>query len=198
MTTEAPKVVVLAGPNGAGKSTLAPKILRGPLGVSEFVNADLIARGLSAFAPEQVALAAGRVARSRIKELVGQRASLAFETTLASRSFAPWLAELVRSGYEFHLVFVWLPSADAAVARVAERVRAGGHAVDEATVRRRYQAGLRNFFELYQERSTSWQVLNNSGRTPPRLVALGSGRRVEEVRQPRVWQRMQEGYHGGV
>jgi hypothetical protein len=70
--------------------------------------------------------------------------------------------------------------------------------VDEATVRRRFQAGLRNFFELYQERSTSWQVLNNAGRSPPRLVALGSGKRVEEVRQPRVWQRMQEGSHGGA
>ena len=114
----------------------------------EFVNADLIAQGLAGFDPERAALPAGRVMLQRIRELAKQRVSFAFETTLASRSFARWLAELVRTGYQFHLVFLWLPSADFAVDRVADRVRLGGHSVPEATVRRRYAAGLRNFFGL--------------------------------------------------
>jgi predicted ABC-type ATPase len=124
-----PSVVILAGPNGAGKSTVAPALLQGALAVNEFVNADVIARGLSAFDPESAAIAAGRVMLTRIRELAEQRVNFAFETTLASRSFAPWLRELRASGYEIHILFLWLPSADFALDRVAERVRAGGHDV---------------------------------------------------------------------
>lgn len=121
-----PSVVVLAGPNGAGKSTAAPALLHGRLAVEQFVNADEIARGLAGFAPETAAIPAGRIMVARLKELARTRANFAFETTLASRSFAPWLASLVAGGYRFHLVFLWLPSADLAVARVADRVRLGG------------------------------------------------------------------------
>src|SRR5207245_5581410 len=121
-----PSIVILAGPNGAGKSTVAPALLRGALAVNEFVNADVIASGLSAFDPDSAAIAAGRVMLARIRELASQRVNFAFETTLASRSFAPWLRQLVTSGYSAHLVFLWLPSADFAVDRVAERVRTGG------------------------------------------------------------------------
>lgn len=124
--TESPKVVVIAGPNGAGKSTAATRILQDALAVQEFVNADVIARGLSAFKPESVALTAGRVMLQRLDALAAERADFAFETTLASRSFAPWLKRLNVSGYEFHLFFVWLPTAEAAIARVQERVRSGG------------------------------------------------------------------------
>ena len=101
-----PSVVVLAGPNGAGKSTAAPALLQGALGVTEFVNADAIARGLSAFDAERAALPAGRVMLRRLRDLARQRVSFAFETTLASRSFAPWLAELKRDGYSIHIVFL--------------------------------------------------------------------------------------------
>lgn len=121
-----PAVVIIAGPNGAGKSTAAPKVLQGALGVTEFVNADEIARGLSGFNPEGVAIAAGRVMLSRLRDLAEQRISFAFETTLASRSFAPWLERLAESGYMVHLVFFWLPSADVAIARVAQRAGTGG------------------------------------------------------------------------
>ena len=120
-----PSVVILAGPNGAGKSTVAPALLAGALGVTEFVNADDIARGLSAFNPAGVSISAGRVMLARVRDLARQRASFAFETTLASRSFAPWLRELKTSGYDVHMLFLWLPSAEFAVARVAERVREG-------------------------------------------------------------------------
>jgi predicted ABC-type ATPase len=149
MNAVSPDVVMLAGPNGAGKSTAAPALLRDILSVNEFVNADVIAQGLSAFEPERAAPAAGRIMLARLRELARQRESFAFETTLASRSFAPWIAGLKsEGGYKFRLVFLWLPSPEAAVARVAERVRAGGHDVPEATIRRRYAAGLKNFFTL--------------------------------------------------
>ncbi len=170
-----PKVVVLAGPNGSGKSTTAPRLLRRALSVDEFVNADVIARGLSGFAPQRVAMAAGRIMMKRIRELASQRASFAFETTLASRSFAGWLHDLKQGGYLVHVLYLWLPSADMAVERVAERVRLGGHDVSEATVRRRYLAGLRNFFELYQPLANKWQVIENSIAGRSRLIASGSG-----------------------
>src|SRR6266542_6459272 len=103
MESRRPHLVVLAGPNGAGKSTAAPALLVGTLGVAEFVNADVIAQGLSAFHPEQAALKAGRVMLERLGQLASRRATFAFETTLASRTFAPWIAELRRSdGYAFH------------------------------------------------------------------------------------------------
>ena len=141
MSEPPPSVVILAGPNGAGKSTAAPALLQGALAVDEFVNADVIARGLSAFEPDRVAIAAGRIMLARLDELAAQRVDFAFETTLATRSFAPWLLGLTLSGYDVHLFFLWLSSADLAVARVADRVRAGGHHVPEAVVRRRYSAG---------------------------------------------------------
>lgn len=113
-------MIVLAGPNGAGKSTIAPALLKGTLGVTEFVNADVIARGLSAFEPERVGIAAGRILLSRLRELAKKQASFAFETTLASRSFAPWVSRLLQNGYSFHLFFLWLASPGFAVNRVAE------------------------------------------------------------------------------
>jgi predicted ABC-type ATPase len=126
-------VVVLSGPNGAGKSTAAPSLLKGRLSVDQFVNADEIARGLAGFAPETAAIPAGRIMLTRLRELAAARADFAFESTLASRSFARWLESLTSGGYRFHLVFLWLPSADLAVARVRDRVRQGGHDVPETT-----------------------------------------------------------------
>ena len=166
MSEPRPSIVILAGPNGAGKSTVAPDLLQGTLAVSEFVNADVIASGLSAFDPDSAAITAGRVMLARIRDLAEQRSSFAFETTLASRTFAPWLRELRTSGYTVHLFFLWLSSADLAVERVAERVASGGHNVPADTVRRRYRAGIRNFFNLYQPIVTSWTLYNASGPEP--------------------------------
>lgn len=194
MAEPPPSVVVLAGPNGAGKSTLAPDLLQGVLQVTEFVDADVIARGLSAFDPQGAAITSGRVMLKRMQELTRQRISFAFETTLASRSFVPWLRSLTRLGYQFHLVFLWLPSADFAVARVADRVRLGGHEVPEGTIRRRYAAGIRNFFGLYRPLAMSWRVYDSSTGPTPRLVAYGRGRKVSGIRDRRVWHLMtQEG-----
>lgn len=187
MSKDGPKVIVLAGPNGAGKSTSAARLLRDALGVDEFVNADVIAQGLSAFAPERVAMAAGRIMMRRLKKLAAARASFAFETTLASRTFAPWLADLKASGYRMHVVFLWLPSAEVAMDRVAERVRLGGHDVPEDTIRRRYRAGWANFCELYQPLADSWQVIDNSVVGRPRLIAIGQGQRTQVVRNKALW-----------
>ena len=116
-----PSVIILAGPNGAGKSTAASSLLQGTLGVDEFVNADDIARELSPGDVDRVAIAAGRVMLTRLRQLAGKRVSFAFETTLASRSFAPWIEDLRRDGYSVHILFLWLPSAEFAIERVAHR-----------------------------------------------------------------------------
>ena len=150
-----PYVIVVAGPNGAGKSTAAPRLLRDALEVTEFVNADAIAAGMSAFRPESVAIAAGRIMLRRMRALAAARENFAFETTLASRSFAAWLPKLQGGGYRLHLLFLWLRSPELAVSRVAGRVRLGGHDVAEAVVRRRYRAGLQNLFHLYLPAATA-------------------------------------------
>ena len=180
-----PRVVVLAGPNGAGKTTSADEILRGPLVVGEFVNADLIARGLSGISEAQAPITAGRMMLVRLRELAARRQSFGFETTLASRSFAPWLSRLLVDGYEFHLVFLWLPTPETAIARVVERVRRGGHDVAEAIIRRRYHAGLKNLFDIYLPLATNWQVIHNGSHTP-RLIAEGRAL-VERVCDATTW-----------
>lgn len=187
MSEKNPHVIVIAGPNGAGKSTTAPMLLKGTLGVTEFVNADVIAQGLSAFQPESAAFHAGRVMLERLHYLANERVDFAFETTLASRSFAPWIAKLKQSGYTFHLVFLWLPSADFAVARVAERVRMGGHDVPEEIIRRRYNKGIENFFRLYRPLSVTWRLYDNSEPSWPRIVADGRGDASETIYDPTTW-----------
>ncbi len=191
-----PSVVVLAGPNGAGKSSLAPLLLQGVLGVTEFVNADVIARGLSGFNEEGAAVAAGRVMLARLRDLARQRFSFAFEATLASRSLAPWIERLKGDGYVFHLVFLWLPNPELAVARIGERVRMGGHGVPADTVRRRYRSGLRNFFALYRPLATTWRLYDNSARVSPRLVAAGEGGGTTVVADSRLWEEIVQRGHG--
>lgn len=112
-----PYVIVIPGPNGAGKSTLAPALLRDTLNIPEFVNADTIAEGLSAFAPEDASFDAGRVMLGRLHDLAEQHKDFAFETTLASRFYARWLRQLKREGYRVSLVFLWPEQVDLAVER---------------------------------------------------------------------------------
>lgn len=168
-----PHVIIIAGPNGAGKSTTAPAVLKGALGVTEFVNADTIAAGLSAFNPERAAFQAGRVMLDRLQQLAESREDFAFETTLASKTFAYWLKSLKLMGYDFHLIYLWLPSPELATARVTERVKIGGHNVPEETIRRRYYAGLKNFFNLYCPLADSWFFYDNSQNSGPLLLASG-------------------------
>ena len=186
-TKSSPKVVLLAGPNGAGKSTLAPALLRDTLHVSNFVNADVIARGLSAYGGEDQGIAAGRVMLARLRELAAKRVDFAFESTLASRSFAPWIAEICREhGYEFHLVFIWLRTPGVAIARVKARSRLGGHDVAPEVIGRRYTRGVRNFFELYAPLARTWHFYDNSEERL-KLLAKGGQRRSERIHDAKLW-----------
>lgn len=171
--SKAPHIIILAGPNGAGKSTSAPVLLRDTFAVDEFVNADSIAQGLSAFRPESVALEAGRIMLQRLQELADKRADFAFETTLASRTFAPWLKQLAATGYKSHLMFLTLPDAEAAIARVASRVSLGGHNVPAFDIRRRFVAGLKNLFNLYMPVVSTWQIFDNSNADSSVKIAEG-------------------------
>jgi predicted ABC-type ATPase len=173
LASRIPLIVVIAGPNGAGKTTAAPALLREALAVNEFVNADTIAQGLSAFRSERAAVAAGRVMLARLHTLAQSRETFAFETTLGSRSFAPWLRARRAEGYRVHLAFLSLPTVELAIARVRERVRLGGHDVPEPVIRRRFVAGLRNFFTIYREIADAWQMFDNSDVGNPRLIASG-------------------------
>src|SRR5258708_10424267 len=185
MRGERSSVVVLAGPKGAGRSTMAAELLVEVLGVSEFVDADVFARTLPRSGA--AAITAGRAMLRRLDELGTSGRDFGFETTLASRSLAPRIRTLTRAGYECHLVFLWLPSADLAVARVADRVRLGGHAVPEPTIRRRYRSGLRNFFAVYRPLTTTWRMYDNSTHEL-RLIASGAGTETRGVSDASLWE----------
>ena len=157
-----PKIIVIAGCNGAGKSTIAPHLLRDAFGLKDFVNADTIAQGLSAFSPESVSMEAGRLMLKRLRDLANERKSFSFETTLATRFYAKWLAELQQKGFEFHLIFLWLNRPELAFERVRERVNQGGHNIPEDVIYRRYFKGLQNFFNLYQPIADTWTLYDNS------------------------------------
>lgn len=192
-----PRIVILAGPNGAGKSTTASGILKGALSVNEFVNADIIAQGLSVFSPEEVSIQAGRAMLNRIHNLAAVKANFAFETTLASRSFKQMIIMLKReSGYSSHLVFLWLQSPELALARVINRVEMGGHSVSEDIIRRRYSSGLKNFFNLYLPIIDSWYFYDNSYENKLILIAKGSGESIKQVAVPEIWNRLREQYCG--
>lgn len=195
MNPSRPLLVTIAGPNGAGKSTAAPALLRDTLEVTEFVNADAIAGGLSAFRPESVAMAAGRIMLERMRSLAESGESFAFETTLASRSFAPWIADLKGRGYHIHVMYLWLETAELALDRVEARVRQGGHDVPANVVRRRYERGLRNLFSLYLPLADSWQVFDNSQVGLPVPIASGRGVRAEHVLNEQLWMHLEETYH---
>ena len=187
MSPDSPNLIIIAGPNGAGKTTAAADVLVGALAVHEFVNADIIARGLSSFQPESVAFDAGRIMLQRLHHLTAQRANVAFETTLASRTFASWIKTLTPGGYRFRLLFFWLPSADMAVERVRRRVMEGGHHVPEDVIRRRYEAGLRNFFRIYRPVAASWQFYDNSIHGKRRLIASGDMHQAAMVFDQDLW-----------
>ena len=192
--THPPKVVTIAGPNGAGKSTTAPAIVRQAFQINEFVNADTIARGLSAFSPESVAVAAGRIMLRRIKSLSLSGADFAFETTLASRTFKPLLEGMQRRGYQVHLIFVWLETPELAIERVRDRVRLGGHTVTDEIVKRRYERGLRNFFSIYRPIADSWAMLDNSHGSSPKLIAWRNVGGPIQIVKSGPWDRLRTEY----
>ncbi len=169
----APKVVLIAGPNGAGKTTCAEALLA-ELGVPVFVNADRIAQGLSGLRAESVALSAGRLMLERLRQLGAAGESFGFETTLASRSFAPFLRDLAAQGYEVHLFYLMLPSATESLRRVKLRVRLGGHAIPREVIFRRFGRSAYNLINLYIPMVNTWRVSENGWESEPREIARGS------------------------
>ena len=166
-TTRASKrVLILAGPNGAGKTTFAREFLPGDAQCPTFVNADLIAAGLSPFKPEAAAMRAGRLMVQLIAEHVARGDSFAFETTLADKSYARHIPNWQAAGYHVSLVFLALSSPEIAIQRVGERVAQGGHFVPDTIVRRRFQAGKGNFEAVYKRLVNAWAIYDNSGEEP--------------------------------
>ncbi len=191
MPHEKPIAIVLAGINGAGKTTASQALLAELLAVMEFVNADTIARGLSAFAPETKALQAGRIVLTHLHELAGDRADFAFETTLAGRTYLPFLRGLREDGYVVELYYFWLNSSELAIERVRARVRRGGHSIPEDTVRQRYGRSIQNFWSIYRQEADSWFVYDNS-EDQPVLLAASSRAEEPEVEEPARWQSFRE------
>lgn len=191
----ASSVIVLGGPNGSGKSTAAVRLLRDELKVLEFVNADQIAQGLSAFRPEGYALEAGRVMLKQLKRLGDFNENFAFESTLASRSFAPWLKDLqTKHRYDVRLVYIWLPSVEINIERVATRHALGGHSIPEETIRRRYRRSIQNLFDLYLPLADRWEVYDNSEQTEPRLMASGIKGAEPAILEHSLWEQLKK-YH---
>jgi predicted ABC-type ATPase len=181
-----PTAIAIAGPNGAGKTTVAETFLSNLLGVGEYVNADTIARGLSQFQPQSVAIQAGRQNLRRLDELASSGSSFAFETTLSGLIYASRIKRWKADGYRFLLTFFWLRDVDIALERVAARVASGGHGIPETVVRPRYARGLANFFEVYRSLSDRWLMYDNSG-PQPLLVATGSGESEPEIVEQVTW-----------
>ena len=163
------KIIILAGPNGAGKTTFARTFLPEEAQCPRFINADLIAAGLSPFAPETASLRAGRLMLEEIASCVRRGESFAFETTLSGLSYRARIRQWRAQGYHVSLFFLCLPDAEAAIARVAERVRQGGHDIPEAVVRRRFAAGLRNLENGYKSAVDTWAKYDNVGESPTLL-----------------------------
>ena len=187
-----PRVVIVAGPNGAGKSTSSMAILEP--GFMVYLNPDLIARGVNPHNPEDASFAVGRVVHKMMRELMAERKSFSFETTLSGKTYVNLIKDLNELGYTTELIFFWLESPDLAVRRVAERVRDGGHNIPEETIRRRYVLGLQNFFNLYCPLVDSWKLFNNTNLDPQRIAEKTETG--TQVFRPQVWQELLTQYRG--
>jgi len=164
-----PKIYVIAGPNGAGKTTFAGKFLPELAECKEFLNADLIAAGLSPFAPEGQAILASQLLLQRMNKLVDNRQSFSFETTLAAKAYRSAILRWKDLGVSVCLFFLWLPSAELAVERVASRVREGGHFIPENVVRRRFARGLNNLFQIYLNCVDEVKIFDASQLVPEKI-----------------------------
>lgn len=184
----------MAGCNGAGKTTASYTILPEMLDCQEFVNADEIARGLSPFQPERATTQGGKLMLSRIKSLLESGETFAFETTLSTRSYVGLVETAKQKGYQVTLLFFWLNSSELAVSRVKTRVKEGGHHIPENIIKRRYENGLINFFNLFEPIVNNWIFIDNSGE-PYSIVAEGANHDTD-ITNTMLWDQLKIKYNG--
>lgn len=168
-------VYIIAGPNGSGKTTFAREFLPRYAHCPNFVNADLIAQGLSPFAPAAAAIKSGRLVLEGIHGFARKEADFGFETTLSGKAYVNLFKELKTRGYKLHLFFLWVPGPGLAVARIKDRVAEGGHDVPARDVRRRFSRSIVNFFTLYEPLLDSWMFFNNAGSVPILIAKRKNG-----------------------
>jgi len=167
-----PNTYIIAGPNGAGKTTFAREFLPNYANCKIFVNADLIAQGMAPFSPESAAFRAGRLMLGEIAFYAARGVDFGFETTLSGKGHLQVVRGLKKRGYEVHIIYLWVPSAELALSRVRDRVLRGGHNIPEAVVRRRFERSIRNFLREYRPLADRWILFDNSG-AEPRVMATG-------------------------
>ncbi len=185
------KLYIISGCNGAGKTTTSYTVLPEILNCKEFVNADEIARGLSPFNPESVAIDAGRLMIKRIRELLDKKEDFAFETTLAPRNYVRLIEEAHRRGYVVTLLYFWLESPELAVQRVAQRVRGGGHNIPVPTIYRRYQSGIQNLFSIYIPLVDNWLIINSS-KVQFEMIAEGNCENKVSISNQTIYQKLNQ------
>ncbi len=164
------KLYIIAGPNGAGKTTFAKEFLPNYAKCSNFVNADLIALGLSPFSPAKVSIKAGKLLLNEIDNFISHKSDFAFETTLAGKTYVNLIKEAKSRAYFIHIFFLWIPSLLLANERIKQRVQQGGHHVPSVDVKRRLDRSLKNFLNLYMPLADAWDIFDNSGIVPALIV----------------------------
>ena len=182
---------IISGCNGAGKTTASYTVLPEILECREFVNADEIAKGLSPFNPESVAIEAGRLMLQRIDELLARNETFSIETTLATKSYLNLVRKAQSKGYQVRLVFFWLESSELAVQRVAERVSKGGHNIPSDVIHRRYKAGIRNLLNLFMKEVDLWTIYDNSNNKRV-FIAKGGKNIVEEIYSEKIFNKIKD------
>ncbi|HKF48513.1 MAG TPA: AAA family ATPase [Terracidiphilus sp.] len=185
------EVFIIGGPNGAGKTTASRLLIPSSFGHAVFLNADEIAREISPNNPESAALAAGRVLIERMRKLVGSEASFALETTCAGKTYIPMLKSCNAGGWRISLFYFWLPSPEDSIARVAQRVREGGHSIPDAVIYRRFRIGLANMRNLYLPLADTAAIYDNSCNPRVLIAEKESGGRLRVVDSGR-WSRIEE------
>jgi predicted ABC-type ATPase len=190
-----PILNIIAGCNGAGKTTASFAVLPDLLNCKEFVNADEIARGLSPFRPEKVAVEAGRLMLERIEELLKGKENFAIETTLSTRSYKNKVLNAQENGYKVSLMFFWLENPELAVERVKTRVEEGGHNIPEDVILRRYWKGIKNLFEIYIPIVDEWAVFDSSIKDH-KLIAQNVKNGEIEIKDLVKWEKIKEMSYG--
>jgi predicted ABC-type ATPase len=168
-------VYIIAGPNGAGKTTFAREFLPNYANCRVFINADLIAQGLSPFAPERAAFRAGRMLLQEIEALAARGDDFAFETTLSGKAYVGVLRSLKDRSYQVHIFYVWVPSEELTLERIKNRVLLGGHNVPADVVHRRFDRSLNHFLDRYSQLADRWILFDNSGAAPKEIASSRNG-----------------------